>query len=249
MPDARIYLIRHGLAVHNVLEAPGHCNDSYVLDPPLVSQGRREALDAGHAFALHSIPVDVIYTSPLFRALQTTALLRRAGWGDASQSYRAVPQAVPPVRVVEALRERGSACTADWRQPASMSAVSFPEFDFSGLLPSADADPSRAWESPEQAAARATDVFKALCDFIAAEKAAGRVPVHDADSALGSGGGGRALSLALVSHASFLDDLLQSDAGLYGLRPVGTPMGPPYSYEDRAIRNGAVFAFDVIDPH
>jgi broad specificity phosphatase PhoE len=236
-PSTRIYFVRHGLALHNVLEA-GHCNDTFVLDPVLVAQGHREALDAGHLFARFDISVDIIFVSPLFRALQTAALLRRAGWGDASVPFRAVAQLQPPVQVVESLREHGSACTADWRRPASESARLFPSFDFSNLLPGFDVDPFRSLETPLQAAERATSFLGTLrTNAASAIVAAGRAVPDSVQT-----------SIIVVSHASFLDDLLQSDAGLYGLAPVATPLGPAYSYEARAIRNGEVLAFDVREP-
>lgn len=241
LSGTRLYLVRHGLAVHNVLEAPGHCNDSYILDPPLVSRGTLEAVNAGHLFAVHRVPVHAIFSSPLFRALQTTALLRRAGWGDAASSYALGQELVlPPVRVVEALRERGSACTADWRRPSSVSAAHFPEFDFSSLE---DKDPMRSLESPAQSAERAARFLDTLRAFVESERAVGRTQALGDDNA---GGSRPPLSIVVVSHASFLDDLLQSDAGLYGLAAVTTAVGPAYSYEERAIRNGAVFAFDLL---
>jgi broad specificity phosphatase PhoE len=222
----RVYLVRHGLAVHNVLEPPGHCLDLYVLDPPLVAQGRLEALNAGHAFAINNVSIDIVFSSPLFRALQTTALLLRAGWGDAALSYRpAAPVVAPPVHIEEFLRERGSACTADWRRPVSEAARQFPGFNFSSLsqlTPPTNEDAFREWEPLDKAAERAATFM----DFIHAFSESRSAPSN----------------ILLVSHASFLDDIIMSHSGLV---PVATTFSLPYSYDGRHIRNGEILVFDL----
>ena len=207
--DTRVYFVRHGLALHNVI-GPGHCQDEEFLDPPLVSEGRRQALDLGHHLGVTGLVVDVIYSSPLLRALETTSLLRRAAWGDLSGRPVAVP---PPVIVLEGLRESGSACTADWRRPVSDTFHKFPDFNFSDI--SSDADPARELESETACKARGAAFLSGL-------------------ATQNTWGAQQKRRVLIVSHASFLQSMLFNEASQAGedrrgpvLIPVDAPSSSP----------------------
>eukprot|EP00934_Nitzschia_sp_Nitz4_P000252 Nitzschia sp. Nitz4//scaffold41_size133979//51842//52612//NITZ4_003343-RA/size133979-snap-gene-0.102-mRNA-1//1//CDS//3329551458//252//frame0 len=79
----RVAFIRHGVAKHNVLDAAGNRPDIHTIeywDPPLLYQGKRQALEAGERLklwwksAFKGEQIQLIVTSPLTRCLQTATL-------------------------------------------------------------------------------------------------------------------------------------------------------------------------------
>lgn len=130
----RIYFARHGLAVHNV-EEPSHCHDSELFDAALVNEGSEQAIDLGKVIVAARVRVDVIVTSPLWRALQTSSLLYSAIHYHA---YSSDTETHPPVVVVEDARERFSNCSADSRSQILRASQTFANFNYSGVRSSAD---------------------------------------------------------------------------------------------------------------
>jgi broad specificity phosphatase PhoE len=76
-----IMFLRHGVAKHNLLDpvtgAPPDLRDPKLWDPPLVSQGMKQALAVRERLADNEAlqRVDLVITSPLTRCLQTAHLI------------------------------------------------------------------------------------------------------------------------------------------------------------------------------
>uniref|UniRef100_A0A7S2LD04 Phosphoglycerate mutase-like protein n=1 Tax=Leptocylindrus danicus TaxID=163516 RepID=A0A7S2LD04_9STRA len=75
-----IFMIRHGVALHNVMhDKVGHADPS-LFDSSLIPEGRTQAEAMGQAFfQKKEYPVDLIVVSPLTRCLQTADCFARAG--------------------------------------------------------------------------------------------------------------------------------------------------------------------------
>lgn len=77
-----VVFIRHGIARHNIVDvttgkAPD-LKDPRLFDPPLILEGKRQALDVGeklrHWRAHRRENLELVVTSPLSRCLQTASL-------------------------------------------------------------------------------------------------------------------------------------------------------------------------------
>jgi bisphosphoglycerate-dependent phosphoglycerate mutase len=127
--------------------------------PDLTEEGRAQAAALGALIASEGVRVELVLVSPLQRALATAECVLSAafpqpssplpvasptesatGTGSAgridqgkSPLSTAASQRHPPVIVLEALRERNSACFADWRRPISVAAASYPSFSFAEI--------------------------------------------------------------------------------------------------------------------
>lgn len=73
-PAARLLFARHGATAPNL--AGLRCGGD--LDPPLVEQGRRQAIDLARAVAARSEPIDLILCSDLQRTRETASIVRAA---------------------------------------------------------------------------------------------------------------------------------------------------------------------------
>ena len=100
---SELYVIRHAESAGNVARAQALAAGASVIeiaatrdcDVPLSKLGERQAAALGRWCARHLEPIDVVVTSPYFRARETAAIaLREAGW-------RSVP-----VEIDERLREK-----------------------------------------------------------------------------------------------------------------------------------------------
>ena len=79
-----VAFIRHGVSRHNLLDPisqqPPPLEDPNLWDPPLVYQGKLQAIEAGERTktwwtrTLHGTEIELIVTSPLTRCIQTTML-------------------------------------------------------------------------------------------------------------------------------------------------------------------------------
>lgn len=68
--------IRHGEAEHNVLFRMGKADDGLkIFDPPLTDKGRRQAEALGRYIEQEQLQFDVVFVSPLLRALQTAKIV------------------------------------------------------------------------------------------------------------------------------------------------------------------------------
>jgi broad specificity phosphatase PhoE len=80
----KVVFVRHGIAQHNLLDpvTGGRPNleDPALFDPPLVFQGKQQALEAGERLKIwwHTTQlggeVELVITSPLTRCIQTSML-------------------------------------------------------------------------------------------------------------------------------------------------------------------------------
>ncbi|GJE29475.1 histidine phosphatase family protein [Methylobacterium organophilum] len=112
MSTTRIVCIRHGESTFNAVHQatgrdPGH------IDAPLSERGRRQV--AAARGSLRDIPFELVVTSPLTRALQTTAGL----FAD----HPAKPQVL-----VEVLHRECQESSCDVGRAASLLAREFPDF-------------------------------------------------------------------------------------------------------------------------
>lgn len=70
-----IYLIRHGIAVERGI----YTNDS---ERPLTEKGKQKTAQVAEKLTQMGLKFDVIFTSPLIRALQTAQILQKSGLSD-----------------------------------------------------------------------------------------------------------------------------------------------------------------------
>jgi probable phosphoglycerate mutase len=73
-PAARLLFARHGATAPNL--AGLRCGGD--LDPPLVEEGRRQAIELARVVAARSEPIDLIICSDLLRTRETAAIVRAA---------------------------------------------------------------------------------------------------------------------------------------------------------------------------
>lgn len=136
-PEACIYLIRHGEALHNIDRAYPH------RDPPLTEAGN-------HGTRTIKLPMspDLILVSPMTRTIQTTMNIFPFLQGDSP--------APTLVQIWSDLREAHDATCNKGLPRASMQAT-FPQFDFSECSDEWDYEPhttQRAIERAEMVRAR-----------------------------------------------------------------------------------------------
>lgn len=111
MPETRIFCIRHGESTFNAIhEATGR--DPGHIDAPLSERGQRQV--AAARTRLHGIPVKLVVTSPLTRALQTTAGI----FSD---------HPARPTILVEALHRECQESSCDIGRATSVLASEFPD--------------------------------------------------------------------------------------------------------------------------
>ena len=115
----RVYLLRHGYstwqAEYDLTRA-----DAGIIDAPLAERGRAQARAVAGDIA--ALDIDLVITSPLTRAIETTLGV----FDGASSASR------PPITVDSLLRERlGDSCDIG-RSPAVLAA-DFPDLEFSHL--------------------------------------------------------------------------------------------------------------------
>ncbi|KAH7083309.1 histidine phosphatase superfamily [Paraphoma chrysanthemicola] len=128
------YLVRHGQGIHNVKEAevgrlewdrhwsklPGDGTTTW-LDAELTPTGEQQARDIAKIWQSDNLPTpQSIYSSPLRRALRTTALAFAPFIGTARPLIK------------EKLRECNGVHTCDKRSPRSWIASAYPEFAIEG---------------------------------------------------------------------------------------------------------------------
>lgn len=108
----QLIFIRHAESVYNAYKKVWWCGDPGVIDAPLSPKGERQALRTAASIA--DKDVEVVFASPLTRALQTAALL------------------FPGKRIVALplLRERGHTACDQGRVRAELMAE-FPHADLS----------------------------------------------------------------------------------------------------------------------
>lgn len=143
LPNQRlVHFQRHGQGFHNLLgdlyrklgaefDATGkdRANSPYclpeVLDPPLTELGRQQCKEQQNV--ARKLSPEVIFTSPLCRAVQTALL-----------TYHELLDEVPVIALEEA-REQCGVHTCDRRRPISESSYMFPQVDFSAVNDEEDA--------------------------------------------------------------------------------------------------------------
>lgn len=97
----KVVFCRHGVAKHNLLDpvtgGPPNLEDPSLFDPPLVCQGKQQALGAGERLNIwwHTTQlgeeVELIITSPLTRCIQTSMLAFLPGDSYTSSHGRLEP--------------------------------------------------------------------------------------------------------------------------------------------------------------
>jgi phosphohistidine phosphatase len=70
-----LYLIRHGIA-----EERGIYPNDY--DRPLTEKGKEKTFQVANTLGLKGLKFEIIFTSPLIRALQTAEILQKSGLSD-----------------------------------------------------------------------------------------------------------------------------------------------------------------------
>jgi bisphosphoglycerate-dependent phosphoglycerate mutase len=91
----KVVFVRHGVARHNLIDpitgARPNLEDPKLLDPPLVYQGKQQALEAGERLRIWwkttqlGEDVELVVTSPLTRCIQTSTLAFLPGHGYTSE--------------------------------------------------------------------------------------------------------------------------------------------------------------------
>lgn len=117
MTSKSVLCIRHGESTFNRAYRETGC-DPLHIDAPLTDEGLRQAREA--AVRLADVAIDLVVTTPLTRALQTTAVI------FAEHPSR------PPVLVEALHREHGGSSCDVGRSPALL-ASEFPSFGFDHL--------------------------------------------------------------------------------------------------------------------
>ena len=123
----RVIFVRHGVAKHNLYVdgRPPNLADPMLFDPPLVFDGKKQALDVGQR--LRGERIELVVTSPLTRCIQTASLafLRGDCYADGRQE--------PSFFCSELIREAYGMHYPDRRRNKSFLKVSF--IASSGRLP------------------------------------------------------------------------------------------------------------------
>ena len=120
-----LYFVRHGEATHNVVRETHVGSDNPYLNPaltdaPLTAVGRAQAERLRPA--ADGLPLELVISSPLTRALETARLAFAAHLARGA-----------PFVAVESCREQIGQNLCDKRQPASLTRPLFPEADMSAI--------------------------------------------------------------------------------------------------------------------
>ena len=120
-----LYFVRHGEATHNVVRETHVGTDNPYLNPaltdaPLTAVGRAQAERLRPA--ADGLPLELVISSPLTRALETARLAFAAHLARGA-----------PFVAVESCREQIGQNLCDKRQPASLTRPLFPEADMSAI--------------------------------------------------------------------------------------------------------------------
>lgn len=146
----RVTFIRHGVARHNLPDPttglPPNCEDPRLLDPPLVYQGKQQALAAGEEFKkwwrrkCPGEPLELIVSSPLTRCLQTATL----GFLVGDSYTEDLPE--PKFHCTEMVREAYGMHYPDKRRNKSLLEKQWPHFKFSSHMSEQD----KAWKADQR---------------------------------------------------------------------------------------------------
>ncbi len=127
----KVAFVRHGIARHNlwdpVTQQPPRLDDPDLLDPPLVYQGKLQALEAGERMKTWwrttqlGEEIDLIITSPLTRCIQTTFLGFLPGDAYTNENSR---EGEPEVYCTELIREAFGMHYPDKRRSKALLQVS-----------------------------------------------------------------------------------------------------------------------------
>lgn len=127
----QVAFIRHGVARHNlydpVTRQPPNLEDPNLWDPPLVYQGKKQALEAGEQLKTWwrttklGEEIELIVTSPLTRCIQTTMLGFLPGDMYADNNSR---ESEPQIYCTELVREAFGMHYPDKRREKSLLQVS-----------------------------------------------------------------------------------------------------------------------------
>ncbi|XP_010544050.1 PREDICTED: phosphoglycerate mutase-like protein 1 [Tarenaya hassleriana] len=155
-----IHLVRHGQAMHNV-EAEKDRNallSPHLFDPPLTDLGHEQLENLRkHVVGSGLLKrVELVVTSPLFRAMQTAVGV----FGSEDQSHIS---SSPPICALELARDRNGLRPPDMRRNVSESQALFPTIDFSLM----ESEEDNLWnpdvrESEEELLARGLEFMKWL---------------------------------------------------------------------------------------
>jgi hypothetical protein len=126
-----VAFVRHGVARHNLLDPvsqqPPRLEDPDLWDPPLVYQGKLQALEAGERTRIWwkttqlGEEIELIVTSPLTRCIQTTMLGFLPGDAYTNKESR---QGEPNIYCTELVREAFGQHYPDKRRGKSVLQVS-----------------------------------------------------------------------------------------------------------------------------
>ena len=114
----RVTFLRHGVAYHNLRDPatnqPPRLDNPELIDPPLLMDGKYQAVQAGEELMAKLPNIDLIVTSPLTRCLQTALL-----------AFSTPPYHRPPMPVVckEEVREAFGKHYPDQRRDKSLLQV------------------------------------------------------------------------------------------------------------------------------
>ena len=137
-----IVFLRHGVAKHNLLDektrTPADVKDPNLFDPPLVLEGKRQALESGDRIRVwwHTTQageqLELVITSPLTRCLQTTSLAFLAG----DRYCQDLPE--PTVACLEVVREAYGMSYPDRRRNKGLLESSWPRVHFDPAMSAED---------------------------------------------------------------------------------------------------------------
>jgi len=137
-----VVFVRHGVARHNLLDErtqrPLDVNNPDLFDPPLVPQGKKQALDAGERIRVwwHTTQageqMELVITSPLTRCLQTAALAFLPG----DQYSKELPE--PTLACMELVREAYGMSYPDRRRSKTLLQAAWPMVHFDPSMPTED---------------------------------------------------------------------------------------------------------------
>lgn len=103
----RLYLVRHGIAVEHALR--GDLPDD---SRPLTEKGRRRFRRLARTFARLGEPLDLLFTSPLPRAVQTAEILAGALRQSGVSVLETLRPSVPPKELLEDLAAKAKEAQA-----------------------------------------------------------------------------------------------------------------------------------------
>jgi hypothetical protein len=128
-----IAFVRHGIARHNlwdpVTRQPPRLEDPNLWDPPLIYEGKQQALEAGECIKTWwrttqlGEEIELIVTSPLTRCIQTTMLGFLPGDGYTSSATSTTASREPQIYCTELVREAYGMHYPDKRRSKSLLQV------------------------------------------------------------------------------------------------------------------------------